>query len=170
MAVMSFDECWTGSIIDVGTVSSTVLWENSGSCIIKSVITNYRREDSTRSIMMEWSGGEVICQTGFLQVSEEGELVRSGARGNPMGADSPHTTELTPEPHTKNNSSRDLKDSKLTKTFGFILVDDSNPERRKKNRSIAHSHVKKDQPANEVRAAHPHPRATKEICGSGCER
>jgi hypothetical protein len=51
--------------------------------------------------------------------------------------------ELTPEPRTKNNSSPDLKDSKLTKTFAFILVDDSNPERRKKNRSIAHSHVKK---------------------------
>ena len=60
-----------------------------------------------------------------------------------MGADSPHTTELTPEPHTKNNSSPDLKDSTLTKTFAFILVDDSNPERRKKNRSIAHSHVKR---------------------------
>ena len=27
--------------------------------------------------------------------------------------------------------------------FEFILVDDSNPERRRKNRSIAHSHVKK---------------------------
>jgi hypothetical protein len=55
----------------------------------------------------------------------------------------PHSTELTPEPHTKTNSSRDLKDSKLTETFAFILVDDSNPERRKKNRSIAHSHVKR---------------------------
>jgi hypothetical protein len=60
-----------------------------------------------------------------------------------MGADSPHTTELTLEPHTKSNSSRDLEDSKLTKAFAFILVDDSNPAQRKKNRSIAHSHVKK---------------------------
>ena len=39
--------------------------------------------------------------------------------------------------------SRELNDAKSNKTFEFILVDDSNPERKKKNRSIAHSHVKK---------------------------
>jgi hypothetical protein len=51
--------------------------------------------------------------------------------------------ELTPEPRTKNDIGPDLKDNKLTDTFAFILVDDSNPERKKRNRSIAHSHVKK---------------------------
>jgi hypothetical protein len=44
---------------------------------------------------------------------------------------------------TMNNDNRDLKGAKSNKTFAFIHVDDSNPERRKKNRSIAHSHVKK---------------------------
>ena len=63
-----------------------------------------------------------VRQASFESLKRVDSSCESGARGNPMGADFPHTTELTSEPHTKNNSSRDLKDSKLTKTFAFILV------------------------------------------------
>jgi hypothetical protein len=86
--------------------------------------------------MLDCDGMVQRCSSlsdGLLRVSEKGGfLVRSGARCDPMDVDSPHTMELTPEPRTKNNSSRDLKYSKLTKTFAFILVDDSNPERKKR--------------------------------------
>lgn len=48
--------------------------------------------------------------------------------------------------------------------FEFILVDDSNPERRKKNRSIAHSHVKKlDQRTRRARQIHPREPAKKSV-------
>ena len=53
----------------------------------------------------------------------------------PTGSPSPICAE--------NSQSRELNGNRLNKMFEFILVDDSNPERRRKNRSIAHFHVKK---------------------------
>lgn len=91
--------------------------------------------------------------------------MRSGARGDRV-LTSPHTMKLTPELCTKENGSPDLKDSKLTKTFAFILMDDSNTERRKKDRSVAHSHVK-NKPVNQARAAKPESRAIEKVCRNG---